>query len=553
MLFVSINWLYVLLTTFCMGYAFSEISGRLFSYRLGHIDSILMAGLACAAVYAQVFSLFSGVGVLANGLLVIFSLAVLFAFRGRIWLDLKAAWNRTGILFKILVPALFLFWAFCTSFGYQLPDMALYHAQSIRWIEEYGIVPGQALLNSRFAYNSSVFSLAALYSLKFLAGQSMHAMSGWIAFLLSITAMDVINGRRKLRWSDFANAAAIYYLTTIWDEVIVPSSDYAAMCTSFFLVIKWVRQLEKPQEEQKIAPYALLCVLGVFSLTLKLTAGLILLLLMKPACQLLKKRKWREIALYLSLGLIVAVPWMIRSVLLSGWLIYPLPQLDLFQLPWKQQVEWIEFDIACIKTWGRGLYNSAMVDAPVWEWFGGWFQSVLEPLQKLIVLADIGAAILFVPFSLSALIRRTSHEPDRLLVLLTVVCSYLYWQLSAPLPRYGYAYMLLLPALMFGEIVLAVGKDQLIRAALACFGLYKLWMLIMHISSAYLMAFYVRQADYEAPPRDLVGTKMIGSVSFYHTEAASSGYEYFPSIGSPPGEIRLRGESLEDGFELANP
>lgn len=58
-------------------------------------------------------------------------------------------------------------------------DSDLYHAQSIRWIEEYGVVPGLGNLHERFAYNSSFFALSALFSMKFLCGTSMHTMSGF--------------------------------------------------------------------------------------------------------------------------------------------------------------------------------------------------------------------------------------------------------------------------------------------------------------------------------------------------------------------------------------
>lgn len=551
MLFILIDWLYVFLTTFCLGYAFSELSGRFFSYRLKHMDSILAAGLVCATVYAQIFSLFHGVSVLANGILSFFSLGVILLFHRRMWSEIKQSLCRTGILYKILLPVLILLWAYCTSRGYQGVDTAAYHAQSIRWIEEYGIVPGQALLNFRFSYNSSVFALSALYSLKFVFGQSLHAISGWAALLLSVTALDVIKGRKKLRWSDFANVAAIYYLTTICDEVIAPSSDYAAMCFVFFVVIKWLRQLEMPKEEQKTAPYALLCVGGVYALTLKLTAGLILLLLVKPAYRLLKEKKWKEILLYLAMGLIVAVPWMMRSVLLSGWLIYPLPQLDLFDVPWKQKVEWMEYDAACIKTWGRGLNNSAQVDMPVWGWFGNWFRSTLAGLQKVIVSADIVSVILFIPYALRILIQKKRECLDRLWILFTLVCCYLYWQLSAPLPRYGYAYMLLLPALAWGMVVLAMDKDKIVRAALVIGGLYKLWMLGVYLCGIVrLQSFYVRQCDYEAPKEYEVSIREVDGVTFYYSDWPGAGYEFFPGLTAGFWQFRLRGESIEDGFEL---
>ncbi len=551
MLLIMLNWLYILLTTFCLGYAFSAFSGRFLSYRIRGIDSILMAGLVFATVYAQTFSLFYGVNVLANVLLLAGCAVIISVFHRQMWQDLKQAWSRTGILFKLLVPVLFLLWAYCTSCGYMVPDTQIYHAQSIRWIEEYGIIPGQAILNGRFSYNSSVFALSALYSWKFLVGQSLHAVDGWIAFLLSVTTLDIIKGRKKLRWSDFANVAAIYYLTTIYDEVISPSSDYAGMCVIFFIVIKWVRQLEAPEAERGTAPYALLCVLGVFSLTVKVTAGLILLLLIKPAYQLLRGKRWKEILIYLGLGLLVAVPWMTRSVLLSGWLFYPFPYLDLFDVGWKQPAAWVEFDAACIKAWGRGI-SADRLDMPLWEWFGNWFRSVLDATQRVLVLADIMAVFLFVGYALWTFVRRRWENLDKILVIFTVTCSYIYWQVSAPLPRYGYAYVLLVPALMAGLFVRKPGRDGILRAGLALYGLYKVWTLFGYMDRWSTYPIYIRQLDYESAGES-VYTLEVDGVTFYTSQQESLGYEYFPGADAANLNFTLRRDGLGDGLEWVRP
>ncbi len=550
MLFIMINWLYVLITTFCLGYAFSRLAGKLFGYRIKSVDGLLMAGLGAATVYAQFFSLFYRVSLLANVVLVIFSAMTVLFWHQDMKRLLTESFRGSSRAVKILIPVLFVLWAYFTSRGYMVHDTKLYHAQSIRWIEEYGIVPGQGVVNSRFSYNSSVFSLAALYSLKFVFGQSMHAMSGWFAFLLSVTTLDIIKGVKKFRFSDFANVAAIYYLTLITDEVLAPSSDYATMCVLFFLVIKWLRLLEQPKEEQQTAPYGLLCVLGVYALTLKLTAGLILLLLIKPAYRLLKEKQWKQILCYLLLGILTAAPWLIRGVLISGWLLYPFPALDLFDLPWKQKTEWVKTDAGAIKTWGRGVNNSVLVAQPIWEWYGTWFKT-LSLMEKGIALVDIAALVSFVGAAIAVFLRKNWENLDRLLVCATAACSYLYWQTSAPLPRYGYTYMLLLPALVFGWGILLLKKDRLLRGGLALYGVYKIVMLISYIAGCAWYPAYIRQVDYYSADTE-VWTVEVDGAEFYCTEEDGIGYAYFPG-SSAYEEFRLRGNGLKDGFEWVNP
>lgn len=550
MIFIIINWLYVLITTFCLGYAFSRLAGKLFGYRIKSVDGLLMAGLGAATVYAQFFSLFYRVSLLANVILILFSVMTVLFWHQDMKKLLSERFRGSSRAVKILIPVLFVLWAYFTSRGYMVHDTKLYHAQSIRWIEEYGIVPGQGVVNSRFSYNSSVFSLAALYSLKFVFGQSMHAMSGWFAFLLSVTTLDIIKGVKKFRFSDFANVAAIYYLTLITDEVLAPSSDYATMCVLFFLVIKWLRLLEQPKEEQQTAPYGLLCVLGVYALTLKLTAGLILLLLIKPAYRLLKEKQWKQILCYLLLGILTAAPWLIRGVLISGWLLYPFPALDLFDLPWKQKTEWVKTDAGAIKTWGRGVNNSVLAAQPIWEWYGTWFKT-LSLMERGIALVDIAALVSFVGAAIAVFLRKNWENLDRLLVCATAACSYLYWQTSAPLPRYGYTYMLLLPALVFGWGILLLKKDRLLRGGLALYGVYKIVMLISYIAGCAWYPAYIRQVDYYSADTE-VWTVEVDGAEFYCTEEDGIGYAYFPG-SSAYEEFRLRGNGLKDGFEWVNP
>ena len=76
-------------------------------------------------------------------------------------------------------------------------DSDLYHAQSIRWLEEYGIVKGLGNIHVRFAYNSSFFALSALYSMKFLLKQSLHTVNGFIALLLSFEVLKLIDIVRR--------------------------------------------------------------------------------------------------------------------------------------------------------------------------------------------------------------------------------------------------------------------------------------------------------------------------------------------------------------------
>ncbi|MDE5599017.1 MAG: hypothetical protein K2J04_14465, partial [Lachnospiraceae bacterium] len=182
MLSVILIWLYMLATAFLLGYGILNSLTYVCPYQVKRWDSYVMCGLAGITVYAQTFSIFVQVGLIANVVLVGICLVIACLCRKRLRAELlkkmeklqdgdKAVRKKTIWMTAFLV-LLFLLFSYGASRGIIHYDTGLYHAQSIRWIEEYGIVKGLGNLHCRLAYNSASFALSALYSFAFLGGRS---------------------------------------------------------------------------------------------------------------------------------------------------------------------------------------------------------------------------------------------------------------------------------------------------------------------------------------------------------------------------------------------
>ncbi len=562
MLSVFFNWIYIAITAFLMGMRLREIVWRHFQYRVKSISSILAAGLITITVYAQVFSLFYKVGAVANLVLVGMCIPVVAMQHQQITQLLCSVWRNNSRARKLVLAVSVILWCFCTSRGYMHYDSDLYHAQSIRWIEEYGIVKGLGNIHVRFAYNSSFFALSALYSMKFLCGRSLHTVNGFIALLLWIQVLTLFQKKknRKTFVTDFARVGAFYYLTVIYSDIVAPASDYAVMCVVFFIVIKWLELIEN--DEKQAAPYALLCVAGGYAMTLKLTAGFILILVIKPLCILLREKKLRDIGVYLLLGCEVIVPWLARTVLISGYLLYPFPALDLFRVDWKIPAASAALDAAEIRTWGRGIYNAALADLPVGEWFPAWFYNTLPVIGKLLVLADMICVVIFILLIIRKVLFRRNCEQmyaNQLLVLGTILSSYIFWQFSAPLLRYGYAYILL-TVVITGGILFDIlrkyfdkfqKKDMIVKIALLgtatlfLFSAVKLLSFVRYVYAESAKQAYVFQQDYGQ--YELESYDVNGVIFYYPRSGDRVGYDSFPAIPRKT-PIFFRGETIREGF-----
>lgn len=271
MLTVLFNWGYIFVTAFLIGFAVllpfergGAAAGRAPGGGTGTVRRkmtvVLMAGFAAVTVYSQVFSLFAGVGLWANVLLVAACAVIAVVYRRPLAVYWRERAGQCSRGYAVFLAGLVLLMAYGTSRGYMHVDTGLYHAQAIRWIEEYGVVPGLGNLHSRFAYNSAAFPLCAVYSMRWLGGslfpEGIHAVQGFLALLVGIQCSGIrtLAARRRVRVSDFVRVGGIYYLTVLFGEMVSPASDYFAMLLLLFILIDWLDLLESGEKEATPMP-----------------------------------------------------------------------------------------------------------------------------------------------------------------------------------------------------------------------------------------------------------------------------------------------------------
>lgn len=550
MLSVFFSYLYIGITTFFLGFAVHLGVKKYFGYEIKEVAGLLYAGLGVATVYAGFYSLFSGVGLGANiGMLL---LCILTAVIGRKELqeygkEIKTKMTLGKMLFLFLLLLLFSYGA---SRGYMHFDSGLYHAQAIRWIEEYGVVPGLANLHCRLAYNSSSFLLTALYSMSFLLGQSLHTVSGFMALVLAAKAFTVaeVFVRKKVYVSDFVKVALIFYLSMIYTEMMSPASDYFAMLFLFYIVLKWV-ELEEAKEKE-ITPYGMLCVLLAVTVTIKLSAAIMLLLVIKPAVVLLKEKRYGQIGIYLALGITAVVPYLARNIILSGWLVYPFGGIDLFYFDWKIPLGEVLYDAEEIKVYAKGMTDVLLKDTPMKEWLPNWF-SGLKGLEKVWVLGSLCSIFAGVGAAFWQVLKKQKEAYGLLFLEMVLIVGYLVWQIGTPLVRYGYIYILVFPFFTVGlYFVWMFGKRKnsylFFGVILIAFLGYKGGNLISDIKNYSGMDCYIRQQDYYTGPYD---TYEMDGIEFYvPLESGQIGYAKFPSAPTERYDVELRGETLKEGF-----
>ncbi len=557
MISVLIIWLYMMLTMGTAGLLIACLSDHLIGYKVRDIVAVLLMGMVAVTVYAEVWSLFSGTGIIANVCMCICLGLMAVYYRTRVCAllhDMISGLKDDGRIVPVLI-LLTAVMAFGASHGLMHYDTGLYHAQAIRWIEEYGCVPGLANLHTRLGYNSSAFVLNALYSFAF-TGQSYHVTGAFCALLLTweCACRPVRERRLSLDASGLSRVMAVYYLLMIFDEMVSPASDYYMVCLGFILIIRWL------DAGSDVSRMSMLAVMTAFILTIKLSGAVFVLLAVMPGCLLLRDHREREFGCCLTAGVITVVPYLARNVVLSGWPLYPSTFLGFFKPEWRVPVDIATYDYKEIQVYGRGYWDVSRYGESIFKWFPTWFGTQSSTDRILITAAVVGVAY-FVIKCLYYVCRAgrkgdVRDLPSGLFTEAVICIGFLFWLMTSPLMRYGCLYVYLCNAVLWGGVL---GRTHIetnsfrfvIYSGLMILCVYKGIMFAAETARAYRGDTWIRQQDYDR--YDVHSYELTGEGShltlYAPDDGDRTGYDPFPSTPwDKTGEITMRGEDIRDGF-----
>ena len=584
MISVLINWSYVFITTYIIGYFTLSRAYRFYKHErhIGIMSSV-MAGLAITTAYAGFFSIFYKVGIVANIVMILF--CVLFVWLDRthykdILVEIKSG-NLTKKIFgassiriiKVVIFALFFIATlFFTTEGNFFSDSGYYHEQSIRWIEEFGTVKGSVHILKRLAYNSCYFCQCALYSMRDIFSQSLHCLSGFYGILVMGYALAGFN--KSIRTNAIRLAPFVYFIL-LCSEITSPASDYPLVFSVFYVAIRWFEL--RDDNEEHYSPYALLSLFVVFLISIKLTVGCLILIVIKPAIAMIKEKRVKEIITSIMAGIIILLPYFIRNYIICGWLIYPFTKIDIFNPDWKLPMRHVQADADEIKVWGRGMGQiGGQVTDSIKVWLPHWWEYMSMP-NRLIVASAIIVLSVYLVYRVCRFVtgviriynRKTATNEKRLVIIdsidryifeVALLFSLLYWFFESPLFRYGVCYIFIAMFYAIGDMLgEAWNKSVIIRVAVVLICVltmipftngiieYFKWNYecILYYSD---YEYFVMQEDY---PRVEYGTTEINGVTFYYPkeELGQIGYHMFPALWfNGTDNVESRGDKITDGY-----
>lgn len=551
MVSVILIWFYMLITTFINGVFIVSLIGRTNGLRCRFLSSYILAGIGFVTFLSELLSLFMKVGLVANIILVVLSLLWIVLFRKDYVYILSRVKEEISPARIIVIGILFLLFAYGSSHGFMHYDSDLYHAQSIRWIEEYGVVKGLGNLHTRLAYNSASFCLTALYSMSFLNGQSYHVCAGFLAFIIAVLCMDLFKKEsiKVFKLSNIVRVVAIYYILTIFDEMVSPASDYFMVLMTFGIMILYMELIEG--HETDALPYAFLVLLCLVVISIKVSGALVILLSAYPIYLFIKAKDTGSVIKFSILGIVTVVPFLIRNIILSGYLLYPFPSIDIFDFEYKMPSWVAEFDSHEIQVYGRGYSDVTRYDEPFTRWIGSWFSS-LDAVNKVSFLAGLFGIVIFVVLLVKAIVGKEREELPYFIAMGTMNVSFIFFMLTSPNIRYGCVFLYLAPALSIGYLYkrTLARKDNGITVSIlvSLFIIYKAVMFGSFLMKDMTSEYLVSQQDYGQYE---TMSKTVNNIEFFYAkEGDQVGYYPFPSL-PVDNDIKMITNEIKDGFAPA--
>jgi len=558
LVFFPLGWLY--------GAAFLRLAARILRIEAQETSAtvILLAGMIAMTTLAAGLSLALPLDWRAFSILILGAAAIFLSGSRQGWLKLSrprlprlTGWDAAAgaVLLLALLTVL-------ENATHQVanPDTGIYHAQAIRWMEEYPTVAGLGNLHSRFAYNSHWLVLNAVFSLAFWGGRSLHLVG---AMLFGLAVWDFGNGLR--RWLGGERTAAnglrllffplAFYL--LGSQTSSPGTDLPVILMLWLVIPLWLEQSALQKEQHDIRSLLIFST-AVYLLTVKLSALPLLLLaawlvLSDVRHQPVRVLRWG------FLGLLLLLPWLARNLILSGYLIYPFPALDWFNVDWKIPYETALREAQIIRAWARlpNVDASLVLKMPLGEWLPVWFSDRTTNQRLILLLAMLSPAGMGVVWLLARLKKWNWAGQDFgwMGAYLFAMAGALYWLFNAPDLRFGYGWVILLMILPLAGLMsgLAGGlRDSqafLVNAFLTVgMVVVHLWFLTASFEGRTFSQRWLLPPDYPLHatfPCPLENGMVLCAGEESYTQCY---YQPFPCIPKPIEGVEMRGTDWRDGF-----
>lgn len=436
MLAIIVSWIVISLILLSYGDMFISIYNRLCNKKeVYNIFETLTLGMGFVLLPVSFLSLFLPTNHWTLLALLIAAIIYCWLSRQRLnqfFLKTKDFLNQTSTL-KLLVLSLSVF----ALFTYILWDSAFfdsmyYHYQNIRWNEEFSVVPGLGNLEDRFAFNSNFLLLSALFTFRFLFGEPLYLLQTVLfLYLMLWVQYEVIKSNYT---ADRIILLVVFFFFFLLNAEYVSdtSTDIIPNICIFYIIAKFTLY-PNLITYNKLYLFTIPLILITFKISVIPFSLIGLYLLFKT----FRQKEYSTILFLVTIPFLIIVLWLVRNVIISGYLVYPLSKIDLFCFDWKMPSGIADLQQSYIFNYARGVF----IDLSSFSFF---LRGANITQFKIFFLNNIIIVFSYLMIIISPLLVLFKHFRERIfsfdynyIIYISALLSFIYWLLTAPDYRFN--------------------------------------------------------------------------------------------------------------------
>jgi hypothetical protein len=321
MVLILLSWLYIFFTSLTLGIGFS----KLFQLKTLEVVITVILGLFSVTLLASSWAIFGPIAILFHLFLLVTSITLGLYFKSELKQIIKTvviqltSFSLTIKLLLVFSSLLILAQSATLPF---IVDNETYYIQTIKWLNEYGFVPGLANLHLFFGQTSGWHITQSVYTFSFWYN-NCNDLNG---FLLLITNFWVFQKLHSFfthgKHLDLVFGLLPLTYVFLFQFVSAPSPDLPIYLIGFILFSMYLEL----QQDFKTEQFIIITILVLFAVYIKITAVVLLLLplfsFIKNAA-LLKKQIF-SLRIFSGLVLLLLVG---KNIIITGYPLYPLKTL----------------------------------------------------------------------------------------------------------------------------------------------------------------------------------------------------------------------------------
>lgn len=568
-------WVIVFLVFFSFGNAFIQLCQYLTKDRTEYSTiNTLLIGMCVTASVIAIFSLLIPANTMLLFILVFMCLIYWYTNNKAIFPLANKALDFIGEQPKFhlaLYGIVFIIIAMFCTLHPMMTDTLYYHYQNLMWNEQYAIVPGLGNLQPRLAFNSSFFLLGSTFGLKPLFGQHIFGIhTFFLALFFSWIIYKTIHTKEIIR--SIVGLLMLVCLFVFYKlHITSVTTDFIPNLLICYLVLTIIFDRDAIDKNPM-----LYFILPIFIITLKVSCFSIVLLPLYVMWKQIKGKEYRELIIACLGGLLIVVPWCTRTVILSGYLLFPFPYIDLFDFDWKVPIEYAIEQKEFIQAFARYPNNidiDAVLAMPISEWLPIWWESDMFYFNPIANKLFLFLSLLTLPLGGYYFIKNKNKEEYKAIRLLWAasVLGMIVWFFNAPDFRFIFALILaqsfltILQALERTSISTLIEKNAHIQIVLAIItiifvGLYTgRWVYFQRDKSVPFTTLlkvpssieYSRKSKGIPSKDDFIATEVNG-ITIYRKSLSDRDVLCFdcdlPCSADYVGGIEMRGKDMQEGF-----